>query len=416
MTPSVLVVTSLHDVETAGSTAALLPDSSLWNNCPELRKRRILAAVRTLPCASVALARRPDSPSLCGAARVHSARYRAFLATAHERFTRALALSPTPVDEGNVLEIDAHGAGSGSTKVKGLVPAQCAPRDALQRPGSSLAGQVAYFGCDRFTPLLPHTLLALRWDIAVVRAACAAQLGSAGDGGDGDDDVASGGVRAGDFCAAYALTTLPGHHAGPEQFGGYCFVNQAAVAAEELLARLKEGGAALAPPRVAILDVDHHCGNGTEAVFWQRPDVFVVSLHADPELDYPATCGFADQVGAGEGKGTTLNLPLPPDAAWDGEYGTAFTAALAAIEHFDAGALVISLGLDALATDPEALSKLGLAPRDFGAIGRRIGGALPLLPTVVVQEGGYGLEEVPQAVAHMLEGLAAAAAAATAAE
>ena len=119
--------------------------------------------------------------------------------------------------------------------------------------------------------------------------------------------------------AAFALCRPPGHHAGARFAGGYCYVNNAAVAAE----RLRERGAA----RVAVLDIDYHHGNGTQAIFWERADVQVVNIHADPLVEYPYFLGHADERGAGEGEGATLNLPLP--------WGTGFPEWAAAL---DAGA------------------------------------------------------------------------------
>ena len=103
--------------------------------------------------------------------------------------------------------------------------------------------------------------------------------------------------------------------------------------------------------KVAILDVDYHCGNGTISIFWDRPDVFVASIHADPSGDYPWNSGFADQIGEGPGEGKTLNLPLTPGAGW-AEYEKALRAALAAIKDFGAEAIVVSLGLDTHRDDP----------------------------------------------------------------
>jgi acetoin utilization deacetylase AcuC-like enzyme len=179
---------------------------------------------------------------------------------------------------------------------------------------------------------------------------------------------------------AYGLCRPPGHHAGRNLIGGYCFFNNAAIVAESVLARGAE--------RVAILDVDFHHGNGTQQIFWERGDVLYVSLHGDPRGIYPYYSGYATERGAGDGEGTTLNLPLPP-----GTDGDAYLAALAegldVIRDFDADApLVISLGFDTHHADP--ICNLALRTEDYA----RIGAAIVRLhqPVVALQEGGYAVE------------------------
>ena len=175
--------------------------------------------------------------------------------------------------------------------------------------------------------------------------------------------------------AAYALCRPPGHHAYRDLAGGFCFLNNSAIAAAHL--RLKH-------ERVAILDVDVHHGNGTQGIFYERGDVLTVSIHADPALFYPFVWGYAHERGAGAGLGANLNIPLPIGTGDDG-YLHAFGAAHAMIEAFAPGALVVALGLDASEHDPLA----GLAVTTDGF--RRIGQAIARLglPTVLVQEGGY---------------------------
>ena len=175
--------------------------------------------------------------------------------------------------------------------------------------------------------------------------------------------------------AAYALCRPPGHHAYRDLAGGFCFLNNSAIAAAHL--RLKH-------ERVAILDVDVHHGNGTQGIFYERGDVLTVSIHADPALFYPFVWGYAHERGAGAGLGANLNIPLPIGTGDDG-YLHAFGAAHAMIGAFAPGALVVALGLDASEHDPLA----GLAVTTDGF--RRIGQAIARLglPTVLVQEGGY---------------------------
>ena len=179
---------------------------------------------------------------------------------------------------------------------------------------------------------------------------------------------------------AYGLCRPPGHHAGRNLIGGYCFYNNAAIAAEAVLARGAE--------RVAILDVDFHHGNGTQQIFWERGDVLYVSLHGDPRGIYPYYSGYASERGAGDGDGTTLNLPLPP-----GTDGEGFVAALAegldAIRAFEADApLILSLGFDTYHADP--ICNLSLRTDDYARIGSTI--AALGMPVVALQEGGYAVE------------------------
>jgi len=192
---------------------------------------------------------------------------------------------------------------------------------------------------------------------------------------------------------AYALCRPPGHHAGRNLIGGYCFFNNAAIVAESLVAR----GAA----KVAILDVDFHHGNGTQQIFWQRGDVLYVSLHGDPGGTYPYYSGFASERGADGGAGANLNLPLPPGT--DGDvYLAALTDGLHAIATFDPDApLVLSLGFDTYHADP--ICNLALQTDDYGRIGNRI--AQLDRPVVALQEGGYAVEALGANAVAFLGGL-----------
>jgi acetoin utilization deacetylase AcuC-like enzyme len=179
---------------------------------------------------------------------------------------------------------------------------------------------------------------------------------------------------------AYGLCRPPGHHAGRNLIGGYCFFNNAAIAAQSLIARGAE--------RVAILDVDFHHGNGTQQIFWARGDVLYVSLHGDPRGIYPYYSGFATERGVDGGEGATLNLPLP--AGTDGDaYLAALDEALRAIRAFDADApLVLSLGFDTFHADP--ICNLALQTDDYRPIGDRIAGLG--MSVVALQEGGYAVD------------------------
>jgi acetoin utilization deacetylase AcuC-like enzyme len=173
--------------------------------------------------------------------------------------------------------------------------------------------------------------------------------------------------------------------------GGYCFLNNAAVAAQAL----RSQGCA----RVAVLDVDYHHGNGTQAIFYDRADVLFVSLHADPSYEYPFFSGYADETGAGAGLGCNRNLPLPAGcdaAAWF----EALEAACSAIAGYGPDALVVSLGLDTYAGDP--LTTFRLQSDDFRRLGTRI--ARLRLPTALILEGGYAAAELGINAARVLEG------------
>ncbi|MEO1328641.1 MAG: histone deacetylase family protein [Pseudomonadota bacterium] len=200
---------------------------------------------------------------------------------------------------------------------------------------------------------------------------------------------------AGGAPAAFALCRPPGHHAAADMFGGYCFLNNAALAAQGFI----DQGAG----RVAVLDVDFHHGNGTQSIFYERADVLTVSIHGDPDFAFPYYLGAADETGAGAGEGANLNLPLAKGAAWDAWSG-ALDQACARIEAFGAAALVVSLGVDAYEGDP--ISQFRLTGEDFIRMGARIGGLRR--PTVLVMEGGYAVEAIGVNVANALEGLAGA--------
>jgi acetoin utilization deacetylase AcuC-like enzyme len=188
--------------------------------------------------------------------------------------------------------------------------------------------------------------------------------------------------------AAYALTRPPGHHATRRGFGGSCYLNNAAVAAEALRANGVD--------RVAVVDVDAHHGNGTQAVFWERPDVHYSSLHVDPEAGwFPHVVGFADEAGAGAGTGATRNVPLPPGTG-DDAWLTALAGLVEGVVAWGAQALVVSLGVDAAGADPE--SPLEVTAEGFASAGGLLAAAG--LPTVLVHEGGYDLTRLgPDTVA-----------------
>ncbi|HEY0412931.1 MAG TPA: histone deacetylase family protein [Allosphingosinicella sp.] len=191
--------------------------------------------------------------------------------------------------------------------------------------------------------------------------------------------------------AAFALCRPPGHHAGADYMGGYCYLNAAAVAAEAAIAAGR--------PRVAILDVDYHHGNGTQDIFYARGDVLFVSIHADPRTDYPFYWGHADETGAGAGEGATLNLPLPRGTAL-ADYERALAAALERIAAFAPDLLLCSYGADTYEGDP--ISFFGLRTGDYAVLAGRI--ASLGLPTLVLMEGGYATDALGANVAAFLSG------------
>ncbi len=193
--------------------------------------------------------------------------------------------------------------------------------------------------------------------------------------------------------AAFALSRPPGHHAGADFFGGYCFLNNAALAAQHL----RNSGI----ERVAVLDVDYHHGNGTQAIFYDRPDVFFASLHGDPRTEYPFFLGYADETGQGAGEGTNLNLPMTRGTDY-AQWSAALDVALAAINRFGAQALVVSLGVDTFAQDP--ISGFALQSEDYLRMGERI--AKLGLPTVLVFEGGYAVDAVGVNAVNVLQAFA----------
>lgn len=219
--------------------------------------------------------------------------------------------------------------------------------------------------------------------------------------GDGTFEGARSAVDAAQTAAAivasgsdssYAACRPPGHHAGSDFFGGSCYLNNAAVAAETLLVAGLD--------RVAVLDIDAHHGNGTQQIFYDRPDVLYGSVHVDPAAGwFPHFVGHADEVGFGAGLGANLNIPVAPgtdDALW--------LLGVSSIVEFagsaGASAVVVSLGVDAAASDPE--SPLQITESGYAAAGKRI--ASLDLPTVFVQEGGYDLETIGGLVRATLEG------------
>lgn len=238
---------------------------------------------------------------------------------------------------------------------------------------ASPVGQAGYHMADTACPISQGT-----WE-----AACAAANAAA----HGAQLLIDGAL------SAYVLARPPGHHAFADMAGGFCFLNNSAIAAQQLRERWD---------RVAILDVDVHAGNGTQGIFYARGDVLTVSLHGDPHGFYPFFWGYAHERGQGPGEGCNLNLPLPRGTG-DDDYLDALDAAFKRISAFSPGALVVALGLDASESDP--LAWLGITTAGFGAIGQAIGALC--LPTLLVQEGGYPAPALGDNLASFLIGFEA---------
>jgi acetoin utilization deacetylase AcuC-like enzyme len=265
----------------------------------------------------------------------------------------------------------AHGAwvkryGEGAEAIPSCWPA----RGLRDRRGGDIESQLGSYAFDTATPIVRGT-----WNAA--RAAADVALSAA--------SAVAGGERA-----AFALTRPPGHHASGDVFGGYCYLNNIAIAAQWL----RDKGL-----RPAILDVDYHHGNGTQSIFYDRSDVFFCSLHADPSFAYPHFLGFADERGAGAGENATLNLPMPQGTDWP-RYAEALAHAAGAIEKFGADILLVSLGLDTYEHDP--ICVFGIRTDDY----LKMGSAVAKLgkPTIFVFEGGYHVDALAENATNVLDG------------
>jgi acetoin utilization deacetylase AcuC-like enzyme len=235
----------------------------------------------------------------------------------------------------------------------------------------SIDGKLSYYAIDAGTPITAGTWRAVR----------------------GAVDVALTGVKLvnGGDKVVFSLCRPPGHHAGSDFYGGYCFLNNAAIAAQAF----RDLGA----KRVAILDVDYHHGNGTQEIFYSRDDILTISIHADPLQEFPFFLGFADETGKGKGEGSHLNLPLRWGTKWD-KYEEALSAAMKKLKKFAPDVLVVSLGLDTFKEDP--ISKFKLEHEDYLRMGEIIAGVKK--PTLFVFEGGYAVDALGINTVNVLTG------------
>ncbi|WP_437879650.1 histone deacetylase family protein [Pseudomonas sp. LRF_L74] len=236
---------------------------------------------------------------------------------------------------------------------------------------TTLHGQLGYYSFDAGAPITAGT-----WQAAYSSAQVALTA----------QRLVAGGERV-----AFALCRPPGHHAAADVMGGYCYLNNAAIAAQAFL----DQGA----KRVAILDVDYHHGNGTQAIFYDRSDVLFASIHGDPSFEFPFFLGHADETGAGAGEGFNLNLPLPAGSPWS-VWGAALDTACERIAGYDADVVLVSLGVDTFKADP--ISQFKLESADYLLMGQRI--ARLGKPTLFVMEGGYAVAEIGINAVNVLEG------------
>ena len=313
------------------------------------RVDHVLAELQRRKLGDVLLPQRFDDAALTG---VHSPRYLRFLATAWDQW----------------VALDAANA------TKDILPSVWPTRSfRTDIEPDNFAAKLGLYSFDAGSPITSGA-----WVAARAGADCALSAAQAVVNGDG---------------AAFALSRPPGHHAGADFYGGYCFLNNAALAAQHLLnSGLK---------KVAVLDVDYHHGNGTQAIFYDRSDVFFASIHGDPRTEYPFFLGHADETGAGAGAGCNLNLPLARGsdfATWSAALGRA----LKAIQAYGAQALVVSLGLDTFAGDP--ISGFTLISDDYLRVGDLLKAAR--LPLVLVFEGGYAVDEVGVNAVNVLQAFA----------
>ena len=253
----------------------------------------------------------------------------------------------------------------------GVIPHTFAVRSLGACP-AELVKQPGYYCFDAQTPIVEGTFTAAR------AAADSALTGA--------DRLLSG------SSSTYALCRPPGHHASSAMYGGYCYLNNAAIAAAYLMGKGKSP--------LAVLDIDYHHGNGTQEIFYRSGEALTLSIHGDPNRAYPFYSGYAAETGAGPGAGNNVNLPLPPRVT-DEQYLQTLSDALDRIRAFSPAALIVSLGVDTCVDDP--LGDFDLTLDAYVDIGRAL--ASLDLPVLLVQEGGYEIDGVGQAVRNLLTAL-----------
>jgi len=311
--------------------------------CPE-RMDRIMQSIADVKLGQVV---EPLEFGLEPVARVHAPEFIEFLRTAHSNWKQR----------------------HGDTDAMPI----CWPcRTFRQKLPEEIDGKLSYYSFDAGTPITAGTWKAITASVNVALT--------------GVDMIQSGQK------SVFSACRPPGHHAGSDIYGGYCFFNNAAVAAQALV----DGGA----ERVAILDVDYHHGNGSQSIFYDRPDVLYASLHGDPRQEFPYFLGYADETGAGSGEGYNCNFPMPWGTQWE-DYQECLDAGLARILNFSPNALVVSLGVDTYEKDP--ISRFKLKSEHFLKIGSKIAKKIHC-PCLFVMEGGYAVDEIGINVVNLLTG------------
>jgi len=313
---------------------------------PHERPSRVQYVLDRIAETGLGEVRAPNDYGMEPILRVHDAAFVEFLRTAWDEWTR--------------------------TGFKGEAMPICWParRMVLKIP-DYIEGRLGYYALSSETSISPGT-----WE-ASLAAANVALTGA---------EVIGSGEHA-----VFSLCRPPGHHAARDMYGGYCFLNNAAIAAQYYLDHGAE--------RVAVLDVDFHHGNGTQDIFYERGDVVYLSLHGDPREAFPHFLGYADETGQGEGAGCNFNYPMAPGTGYD-KWGDALGDAIANMRKFGAEVLVLSLGVDAFENDPISFFKL--TSDDYTTCGAAVAGLG--IPTHFVMEGGYDIEEIGINTVNVLQG------------
>lgn len=289
--------------------------------------------------------RQPEDAGAGPIAALHSPEYLEFLRTIHSRW-RSME------------------------KAGDEVVSNISPADRSAPYPRSPVGQAGYHQKDTACPINADTWKSIYWS-----AQCA---------------ITGADLVAGDEPVAYALSRPPGHHAFADMASGFCFLNNAGIAAE----RLRSSGF-----RPAIIDVDVHHGNGTQALFYARSDIFTASVHADPHDFYPFFWGYEHERGEGEARGYNLNIPLPRGTG-DSDYLAAIDRLLDRTAEFGADVIVVALGLDASEHDP--FQGFKVTRGGFASMGARF--ASTNKPVLFVQEGGYVTDALGDNLTSVLDG------------
>lgn len=275
------------------------------------------------------------------------------------------------------------------------------------RPSNHVLGQIGYYATDRATPIYLDLQRELVHDAALLHRAVEIVHQTTTTTTTTDLEIPA-------LPTVLVLPTHPGHHAAYDCFGGYCYVNHAVALAKQLVTIPVTSDSTATTNtkmnnKVAILDVDYHCGNGSASLCYHDDTILVVSIHCDPNFDYPFHTGFVEDCTP-----TTLHIPLPPGTTWDRQYHPALLRALDAIRKFGATTVVVSLGLDTYHHDPCAMRRAGfqLEGDDYVAMGQCIAQELkrressslssPVQNVLFVQEGGYRMDRIGQAAADVV--------------